>query len=367
MAKKNDKKPSKSYNLLMVIKQNKLLFTIYSVATFIILIIMDYWAGFFKLSLVLTPFIENNTQYLHFLPFINLNLNPVAINFNGYASISNLTWGGFIIYFLSMILTSLIISLLLTLLTIKIEKKFSSKKKPFILVFIPFFALSLSAVGLSANIKNHNISWAPEKITQTIFTGTTKILSAQFVANEDLENMSLEVTPGLENFLTIMPNSFQKIEKNQITEIKFLVSIPANTKTDDYGGTIHIKSTGESKRTYPKTLKINLSVEEPTADYIPDEVTLPTSDRIVEDPAIGQNYIKDEIIVKFKDGVSETAIKQAVQDISGAFIGFLKDLEIYQIQVSVGDFSELDQKIAQLEQSSSVEFAGRQVVIIPLL
>ncbi|PIR66607.1 MAG: hypothetical protein COU51_03065 [Parcubacteria group bacterium CG10_big_fil_rev_8_21_14_0_10_36_14] len=364
MAKKT-KKTNKLNNILMIIKQNKLLFTIYSIAVFIILIIMDYWAGFFKLSLELTPFIDNHTQYLHLLPFINLN--PVTINFNGYTSISNLTWGGFVIYCLSMILTSLIIGLLLTWFTIKLEKKFNSKKKPFILVFVPFFALSLSVAGLSADIKSHNVSWIPEKITQTVFTGTTNVLNAQLVTKEDLENISLEATPGLENFLIIIPSSFQKIEKNHITDIKLLVTVPANAKIGEYGGTIHIKSIDKSKRTYPQTLKVNLSVEEPTADYIPNNITLPTADRIAEDPAIGQNYIKDEIIVKFIDGTSEAEIKQAVQDIGGVFIGFLKDLEIYQIQVNAIDFSELDQKIAQLEQNSIVDFAGRQIITIPNL
>ncbi|MBU1179533.1 hypothetical protein KJ885_01170 [Patescibacteria group bacterium] len=355
MAKKMKKKLSKLYNLLMVIKQNKLLFTIYSVAVFIILIIMDYWAGFFKLSLVLTPFIDSNTQYLHFLPFINLNLNPVVINFNGYVSISNLTWGGFVIYCLSMILTSLIIGLLLTWLTIKLEKIFNSKKKPFILVFIPFFALSLSAAGLSANIKSHNISWVPEKITQTVFTGTTKILNAQFVANEDLENVKLELVPELAKFISVQPSEISNITAGQKQLVSLLFSVPRDTELGTYEGTLHLKL---DKKTIPQTLKIILNIKEPTAEDIPTDISLPSSERIYTDPATGNEFVKDEILVAFKKEVNETIIKNIVSEIGGVFMGGNKQLNLYQIKVSITNVDELNTLIQALEANPEVIFAS---------
>lgn len=242
---------------------------------------------------------------------------------------------------------------------------FKSKKKPLLFIFIPFFAVfSLSVFTLSSNNKTP-ISWTPKKIQEEVFVGTIKVIDAQFVSKENLKNVELWITPKLKDCLIVTPNSFNTIEKNKIIQVKIIVSIPLDNSIKSCGGTIHLKSIAKSEETYPQTLNVVLNVKEPTAEEIPEEITLPASDRIAEDPAIGQNYIKDEIIVKFKDGTSETAIKQAVQNIGGVFIGFLKDLEIYQIQVNVADFNELDQKITQLEQNSIVDFAGRQIVTIP--
>ncbi|MBU1179968.1 hypothetical protein KJ885_03420 [Patescibacteria group bacterium] len=235
---------------------------------------------------------------------------------------------------------------------------FKSKKKPLLFIFVPFIAVfSLSAFTLSSNNKTP-ISWTPKKIQEKVFVGTTKVLNAQFVSNEDLENISLEATPGLENFLTIIPSSFQKIEKNNITDIKLLFTVPANTKMDDYGGTIHIKLTDKSKRTYPQTLKVNLSVEEPTVDHIPEKITLPTEDRIYTDAETGNEFVKDELLVGFKDGVGTEKIKEIVNSINGVLIGGYTGLNLYQIKVSITNIEELNSLIQVLEANIEVEFAS---------
>jgi len=217
-------------------------------------------------------------------------------------------------------------------------------------------------VVLSKDVKSPIVKWTPEKVELAVFRGTSKIQNVSFSSSQDIENIKLELVPGLAKFISVQPENMAKVTAGQNNSVGLFFAVPQETATGTYDGTLHLKL---DKRTIPQTLKVILNVKEPTAEEIPEDISLPTADRIKEDAIIGQNYVKDEIIVKFKDGTSGEIIKQVVGDIGGVFIGFLKDLEIYQVQVDVIGFSELDQKISQVEQNQNVEFAGRQITIIP--
>jgi len=281
--------------------------------------------------------------------------------------------------------------------------------------FLPILAIALLAFILFTgttvsdfwNKYRPVIIWSPERVEQDQFPGTVQVITAKFTSRKDLENVEFWITPRLNKYVTVEPESIEKVEKNKEYTIQIIVSLPADVKAkqllkrdieellgdevdkDDKDflakstqnkihGLLFVKSQktfpwvrfwkGKAKPIkiiQPKPLRIIINIKELSAEVIPGEVTLPSYDRIEEDPAIGQDYIKDEIILKFKDGTPEATIKQIVKDIDGVFIGFFEELGIYQLQVSVTDFNELDQKISQLEQNINVEFAGRQVVTIP--
>lgn len=283
--------------------------------------------------------------------------------------------------------------------------------------FVPILAIALLAfilftgvsVGDLWNKYRPVIIWSPEKVEQDQFPGTVKVITAKFTSRKDLEKVEFWITPRLNKYAAVEPESIDKVEKNKEYTIQIIVSLPSDIKTKQHiernieellgndidkddkdflaespQNKIHGLLFVKSQKTFPwfkfkkdkvktikiiqpKPLRIVINIKEPIAEVIPEKVTLPSYDRIEEDPAVGQDYIKDEIIVKFKDGTPETTIKQIVKDIDGVFIGFFEELGIYQLQMNVADFNELDQKIHQLEQNINVEFAGRQVVTIPTL
>lgn len=292
--------------------------------------------------------------------------------------------------------------------------------------FILLAGASIAVLTLIVNLSNGDfgsknkavINWLPEKIEQSQFPGTTKIFTAKFTSQKDLENVKFWITPPLKRYTVVEPKLIEKVEKNKEYTIQIIVSLTSNISSGAYSdknldedlgkedkdlreylnrdkdskdylkgflkkkipGLIFVtseksvpwfkfqKDKEQKIRTiYPEALKIVVNIKKLSAELIPEEITLPIFNRIKEDSAIGQNYIDDEIIVKFKDGTPEEIIKQIVKSIDGVFIGFSEELEIYQLQVDVADFNELDQKISQLEQSTNVEFAGRQIITIPTL
>ena len=105
-------------------------------------------------------------------------------------------------------------------------------------------------------------------------------------------------------------------------------------------------------------LRITINVKKATAQEIPiDQVSLPIPERIYEDTQTGAVFVKDEIIIGFKPGTSETRIKEIVAGINGTFLGSVPDLGMYQIQVSIANPSQLEAIIQQLETYPEVGIA----------
>ena len=141
-------------------------------------------------------------------------------------------------------------------------KKFITKNKTYIFPTAFVLIAGLSLFNLTSS--GPTIQWTPEKIEQEIFTGTTKVVSAQFISKKDLENVQIWTTPELEDFITVVPDFFDKIDKNETQQIEIISSVPLDTPVTTYSGTIHLKSTTKSKRTYSQTLKVTLNIKEPT-------------------------------------------------------------------------------------------------------
>jgi hypothetical protein len=118
----------------------------------------------------------------------------------------------------------------------------------------------------------HPITWIPEAIEETISKGTSKELDVAFISRIDLKNAKLWITPELRPFIRIEPDHFKKIEDNAMYEAVLHLRVPAHVKPGHYDGTIHLKV---GHRTYPETLKVDLTVIEnisPVANAGPDQI-----------------------------------------------------------------------------------------------
>jgi len=239
-------------------------------------------------------------------------------------------------------------------------------KKKLLILIISFFVLLIfsgTAFGGFWSKGKSTIAWSLPKIEEEQFLGTAKAIVVKFVSKKDLENVQIWITPELEDFLTVIPESFDKINRNEIIQIEIIASIPLNTSIGSYDGTIHLKALkqkGKNKvsKTFAKPLPISLEIKEPTAEDIPfDEVSLPTLERIYEDEETGSVYVGDEVVIRFEENVSETRIKEIISSINGSILGYISDIEIYQVLVPVADPSELEPIIQQLEIYSEVIIA----------
>jgi hypothetical protein len=291
-------------------------------------------------------------------------------------------------------------------------------KKQFILPFASFAVLSGLIFGGSLfGDAKFPITWTPEKIEKNQFIGTSQVINATFKSSKDLENIKFWLTPRLNKYAKIQPETIAKAEKDKEYTISIIVSIPTDFKTrkrekDDFKSSLKtfldkdfdekeynkdfkfheeflkdfrpdkilgllfvaeekqtkwpnfIKQKRSVKRIYPLPLKIAINVKKATAEVIPlDEVSLPIPERIYEDTQTGAVYVKDEIIIGFKEGTTEARIKEIVAGVNGTFLGSVPDLGMYQIQVSISGPSQLEAIIQQLETYSEVGIATYSLII----
>jgi hypothetical protein len=103
-------------------------------------------------------------------------------------------------------------------------------------------------------------------------------VTATFVSKVTLNNVDLWIVPELQSFVSLDQTHFAVVEANTPYEITLHVSIPYGSQTGLYDGTIHLRV---GSKTYPQTLKIELSVVDAAATIGPEggviEVTDPNS------------------------------------------------------------------------------------------
>ncbi len=291
-------------------------------------------------------------------------------------------------------------------------------KKFFSIFIVPFLSLAVFS-GMSATKESEDfkfepgaveykpaIVWSPERIEQDVFPGTTKIISATFTSKKDLENVKFWLTPRLNRYTTTEPESIEKVEANKEYPIYIVVSLPSDIlksysenhpdkEIEDLDRELksylnkdfkeHLKFFKHkipgllfvtSEKTFPfysrflrkehkfrvihpEPLKIMIGIKEPTAEEIPiDEVSLPTPERIYEDEETGAIYVRDEVLIGFKEDTPESVIKDIVSDIGGIFLGSILDLDAYQVQIpTIIDPDQLKTTIQQLKTQPEVKIA----------
>ncbi len=133
--------------------------------------------------------------------------------------------------------------------------------------------------------QKHTITWVPERVEETLGRGTTKELKVAFISRTDLKKANLWITPELKPFININPHFFDKVEMHTPYEVTLRLTIPSDTKTGLYEGTIHLRV---GHRTYPETLKVKLNIihgvnNPPVANAGPDQViALPEGQTIMD-------------------------------------------------------------------------------------
>ena len=201
----------------------------------------------------------------------------------------------------------------------------------------------------------HTIVWDPDRIELKGFPGTSSIAQATFTANQDLSDVELWIVSELGQFIEVEPNHFEIIKGGVPYSVQLFLSLPSYSALGGYEGTLHIR---EGKRTLPQSLKISLFVEMPTSEIIPEEIAIPSEDRLFKDPETESEFVSDEIVLIFIQGTSEENIKAIVKSVNGVFLGYIQDINLYQIQVLVNEPNDLNQIIEQLKMESSVSVAG---------
>ena len=249
-------------------------------------------------------------------------------------------------------------------------------KKLFSIFIIPLVILITSSGILMNEIQNGGIKemgpeptivWFPEKVEINIFPGTVKGVNVSFISNKDLKNVKFWVIPFLlsaKRFISIEPESFGDIIAGEENSVQIIVSVPSGTRLSKYSAMVFVASeritpliNHKFSKPHLRFLRIIVNVVEPSVEEIPETISLPGEDRIYEDPETKAIFIKDEIVVGFKEGTSEETMKNVVSEIGGVFLGSNEELNLYQIQVPITSLNELNPLIEQLKTEESIKVA----------
>jgi len=126
------------------------------------------------------------------------------------------------------------------------------------LVTITFFSamvLSNSPIAIAGG----KIEWTPQKIEVKLSEpAMDNQVLANFTSDISLNQITLEVVPELNPFVTVEPAVIQNVQAGvpQIVTLHF--SLPPGTEPGEFDGVVHVRS---GKRTLPQTLKIAVTVE----------------------------------------------------------------------------------------------------------
>lgn len=99
--------------------------------------------------------------------------------------------------------------------------------------------------------------------------------------------------------------------------------------------------------------KPSIPTSEPATEFVE-----PDPSKIVQDPDTGINLVKDELLISFLGGVTETERLEIINAVGGIVIAIDRDFDEYQVRFPVDSIKDLYQIENQLEQNPKVESAS---------
>jgi len=134
-------------------------------------------------------------------------------------------------------------------------------KKPnpsFILLsFLILAVILLTSLPVLADPK---IKWTPTQVSETLSPNESKSVSVSFNSSENINNIAVWVVPELQPFLHVEPSAIPSVIAGATVTVTLIIAPAANAPLGTFDGTIHLKSTGKSSKTFAKPLPITLQV-----------------------------------------------------------------------------------------------------------
>ena len=124
-----------------------------------------------------------------------------------------------------------------------------------VIMFLLAFVLSNASLAVAAP----KIEWTPREIEVTLSEqDPTDSVLATFTSDVALDQITLQVVPGLSDFVTVVPAVIQNVQAGSSHTVTLNFSLPPGTEPGVYEGVVHVRS---GRRTLPHTLRIRITVE----------------------------------------------------------------------------------------------------------
>jgi hypothetical protein len=104
------------------------------------------------------------------------------------------------------------------------------------------------------------ISWEFNRIVETVARGTEKTTTVSFTSATNLTNVSVQITPALQPYISITPSSFSSVNSGDTVSLTFTFAAPNNAPLGSFDGTLHIRDSGKTKKTHANPIAVTLIV-----------------------------------------------------------------------------------------------------------
>src|SRR2546427_4904015 len=153
-------------------------------------------------------------------------------------------------------------------------------------VVLLFLVAVASFVVTSPALAAPTIQWSQAGVTSSVTQGSSKTVSVSFVSTEDLSNVSVSIVPALAPYVRASPVSFGSIAAGSTVTVKLKFSAPGNATGGTVDGTLHLRDSGQSKRTYARPLPVTVNItpnHPPVANAGPDQTGVLVGDAVLLD------------------------------------------------------------------------------------
>lgn len=135
-------------------------------------------------------------------------------------------------------------------------------------IFLGVFIIAVILLTSLPALAKPPITWTPSKLFETVPPGKSKVSWVSFTSLEEIANVDVRVVHELAPYLQVDPNVFTSIQAGTPFILRLIITAPANSphrKGHDelatFDGTIQLKSTGKSNKTFAKPLPVSIQVK----------------------------------------------------------------------------------------------------------
>jgi hypothetical protein len=110
------------------------------------------------------------------------------------------------------------------------------------------------------------ITWIPSQISETVSPKQSKSVTVSFTSSENISNIAVRVVPEIQPFLHVEPSAFSSFKPGGAVTVTLIIAPSADAPLGTFDGTIQLKSTGKSSKTFAKPLPITLNIWQSVAE-----------------------------------------------------------------------------------------------------
>lgn len=139
---------------------------------------------------------------------------------------------------------------------------FTYSRKPFLVGFLVILAAGIVAITAVLMIPSPapatpTITWTPSSLTEDIGRDETKTVSVSMTSSDVVNDVTVQVVPELQAFITVNPSTFANIGEGQTLNLSVTFFVPTDTPFEIFEGTIQVRR-GKAILAKPLPVRINV-------------------------------------------------------------------------------------------------------------